>query len=685
MKFAERLSALITPEWRKQYITYEEMKKMLYNAMENQPQEVADKTDMIKYNRTFDMDFFDYCEKELEKINFFFAEKLAEAERKFSTLKNELNIIKSKLLTMEYGLKRVDGDGNVLRAIINAKDFISYKNEERIRNRKLREFKLGFSEFYLNLVLLQSYQNLNFTGFVKILKKHDKLMGNDEGFKWRRSHVEYAPFHVNKDVTKLIEEVENLFTDELEEGHRQRAMKRLRVPPLNDQQSQWTTFKVGFFSGAFLVLLAIIIMTGIFRDVNHNFNMTFRLYRATFLVILFLFLIGINVYGWRTSGVNHVLIFELDPRDHLSEQHLIEMASILSVLWCLSVICYLFSDFLHIPRILNPLMLCIMMLLFLFNPTQTFRRNARFWFLRVLARVLAAPFARVKFADFWLADQFNSMSPIFVDIQYFICFYISVFSSGNYDSWYSIHEWCSAGSKVEIVSRGILTCLPAWFRFAQCLRRYYDDNRGPFPHIFNAIKYSTTFFVVLFSTLTKAHQPNYKESTDNPFFTLWIIALIVSSCYTYAWDVKMDWGLLDTNSQGENPFLREEIVYSSQNFYYFAMIEDFILRFGWTLSVSLTEIGVVHADLMLSILAPLEIFRRFMWNFFRLENEHLNNCGEFRAVRDISIAPIDVSDQAKLIKLMDEPDGSIHRLIKPRKTTKGAPFRNLLYTAIKID
>jgi len=39
MKFAERLSALITPEWRKQYITYEEMKKMLYNAMENQPQE----------------------------------------------------------------------------------------------------------------------------------------------------------------------------------------------------------------------------------------------------------------------------------------------------------------------------------------------------------------------------------------------------------------------------------------------------------------------------------------------------------------------------------------------------------------------------------------------------------------------------------------------------------------------
>ena len=37
MKFAEHLSAHITPEWRKQYISYEEMKSMLYNAMERQP------------------------------------------------------------------------------------------------------------------------------------------------------------------------------------------------------------------------------------------------------------------------------------------------------------------------------------------------------------------------------------------------------------------------------------------------------------------------------------------------------------------------------------------------------------------------------------------------------------------------------------------------------------------------
>ena len=48
--------------------------------------------------------------------------------------------------------------------------------------------------------------------------------------------------------------------------------------------------------------------------------------------------------------------------------------------------------------------------------------------------------------------------------------------------------------------RPLVACLPAWFRFAQCLRRY-KDTRQAFPHLVNAGKYSTAFFVVAFSTL----------------------------------------------------------------------------------------------------------------------------------------------------------------------------------------
>jgi EXS family len=45
------------------------------------------------------------------------------------------------------------------------------------------------------------------------------------------------------------------------------------------------------------------------------------------------------------------------------------------------------------------------------------------------------------------------------------------------------------------------------------------------------------------------------------FFYLWILSAFVSTCYTFIWDIKMDWGLLDKNA-GENRLLREEIVYS---------------------------------------------------------------------------------------------------------------------------
>lgn len=69
----------------------------------------------------------------------------------------------------------------------------------------------------------------------------------------------------------------------------------------------------------------------------------------------------------------------------------------------------------------------------------------------------------------------------------------------------------------------------------------------------------------------------------------------------------------------------------------------------------------VSVDLMTSILSPLEVFRRFVWNFFRLENEHLNNCGKFRAVRDISVAPIESSDQIQIIRMMDDDDGVTNR------------------------
>ncbi|PAA61374.1 hypothetical protein BOX15_Mlig009059g1, partial [Macrostomum lignano] len=89
MKFAEHLQAHLTPEWRTQYIDYDELKDFCYKCVE----EAASKED--EYERTVflmekDDKFYELCEEELNKINDFFNEKVAEARRKLKDLEAEL-------------------------------------------------------------------------------------------------------------------------------------------------------------------------------------------------------------------------------------------------------------------------------------------------------------------------------------------------------------------------------------------------------------------------------------------------------------------------------------------------------------------------------------------------------------------------------------------------------------------
>lgn len=67
-----------------------------------------------------------------------------------------------------------------------------------------------------------------------------------------------------------------------------------------------------------------------------------------------------------------------------------------------------------------------------------------------------------------------------------------------------IHSDTSQCMEKNYIIRPIVNCLPAWFRFAQCIRRY-RDSREAFPHLVNAGKYSTTFLVVIFATLKSVY------------------------------------------------------------------------------------------------------------------------------------------------------------------------------------
>lgn len=129
-------------------------------------------------------------------------------------------------------------------------------------------------------------------------------------------------------------------------------------------------------------------------------------------------------------------------------------------------------------------------------PIYTKQSNAFLQF-----RALSAPFFFVNFADFWMADQLNSLVPALIDFQYTICFYITnnSLTMASDDAKQCVERaWF----------RPVMAVLPAWLRFAQCLRRY-RDTREANPHLANALKYSTVFVVIIFTSLATHYAGQY--------------------------------------------------------------------------------------------------------------------------------------------------------------------------------
>lgn len=306
----------------------------------------------------------------------------------------------------------------------------------------------------------------------------------------------------------------------------------------------------------------------------------------------------------------------------------------------------------------------------------------------------------------------NSLVTSFLDFQYFVCFYATEIDYDDGLNWRvrSINatstsipwgyvddrtgrDMCMSASGI----RAFISIIPATVRFMQCLRRFRGlyllsssltasvDTRHAHPHLTNAGKYATTYFVVMFGALNRWHEKTTTDQlTTSPIFYLWIAAYIVSFTYTFLWDIFMDWGLIDPKAPKDSPYLREEMIFGSRWYYYLAIFEDFVLRLSWVMNVSLGEAWTLEADLLMCITAPLELFRRFVWNYLRLENEHVNNCGNFRAVRDISVKPIRKGDLDVLISKIDQPDGVTHRgaelrnrARKQRRGGKRAPMKRV--------
>ena len=137
----------------------------------------------------------------------------------------------------------------------------------------------------------------------------------------------------------------------------------------------------------------------------------------------------------------------------------------------------------------------------------------------------------------------------------------------------------------------------------------------------------------LHSALFLIYSPNFLYSLHFPegypvdgnwddlgieYLVLWSVTSLIRTMYTFLWDINRDWGLFRT-MKSDRTCLHREILYRPMCLYYLAIGADFILRLSQTIKISLGVFLHVKSDLLFTSLAVLEVIRRFMWNFFRLE------------------------------------------------------------------
>lgn len=116
----------------------------------------------------------------------------------------------------------------------------------------------------------------------------------------------------------------------------------------------------------------------------------------------------------------------------------------------------------------------------------------------------------------------------------------------------------------------------------------------------------------------------------------------------------------------KNKFLRHKLAYKQVWWYYAAMVIDPILRFNWIFYVIYAK-DLQHSSVVAFFIGFSEVLRRGLWTLFRVENEHCNNVGRFRASRDVPL-PYEIEHESSQ-DLLDKTSGDEDR--RPTQTTEG--------------
>ena len=484
---------------------------------------------------------------------------------------------------------------------------------------------------------------VNFTELDGILGAYERAYPEDKHMitEFRASHRQF--------VNKLIGRLEQCRKSVHDRSKYLEA--RLSVVNWNDltnpQHQCSTLFCVAHFTVFLLGMGTLAWYTG-YED---RYIGLFYLYRGPMFVTLYFYLYGVNLVIWATARIRYIDIFGFSSIWETPTPYVIfTISGILGLTFtafvAMLMITVHFEDVktenseTEIPERILPLLLWIITALVLLNPFKWLIRKGRWGVIKVTMRILLAPFFRVRFGDFWFAVQLNSIIVILLDLEFMLCFYSYVWP-------FNRNEDGKDCNRNTYIVRPVISCLPTFFRLMQSLRCFYDTRH--YPHLINAGKYLTTFPVVILFALYAANRESLttglgKEIRVDPYLIAWVASSCINAICKFVWDVYMDWGLLRSKN-----LLRPKLGYSWKSLYYLAIVQDFILRFAWSLKLSLGLHLQAQDNLFYTMLSGLEIFHRFVWNIYRVEYDHVKLISKLPSTESNGNCESDVNNTASLL------------------------------------
>ncbi|MCD9644678.1 SPX domain-containing protein 2 [Datura stramonium] len=195
MKFGKSLSNQIEetlPEWRDKFLSYKDLKKKLKLIEPKRSPGSGDGDDDVRACKRMKFAVAGDFEKTAEK------EPMTDAEVEFvNLLEDELEKFNSFFVEKEE------------EYIIRLKELQDRVAKAKNRNDEIIKIRREIVDFHGEMVLLENYSALNYTGLVKILKKYDKRTGALLRLPFIQ-RVLQQPFFTTDLLYKLVKECESL-------------------------------------------------------------------------------------------------------------------------------------------------------------------------------------------------------------------------------------------------------------------------------------------------------------------------------------------------------------------------------------------------------------------------------------------------------------------------------------------